>query len=161
FCRAEYGAVDVARGRWAEGEAALESSVADFERSRPPMVCGPLVALAELRRRQGRPDDAVALLDRAGASSARQLCRARLALAVGAGARAIELAQRVLRQLGSGSDVQSAPALELLVDARTARGELEQAAGALEQLRAIAQLAGTEALRAAADLAEGALAAAG
>jgi DNA-binding NarL/FixJ family response regulator len=53
-----------------------------------------------------------------------------------------------------------APALELLVHARIARGQLDEAAEALEALREIERLAGTAPQRAAADLAEGALAAA-
>ena len=58
FCRAEYGAVHLWRGRWAEAEAMLEASVEDFARSRPAWAAGPLVGLAELRRRQGRPAEA-------------------------------------------------------------------------------------------------------
>ena len=80
FCRAEYGAVHLWRGRWEEAEAMLEASIDDFARSRPAMVEGPLVGLAELRRRQGRWEEAAPLLDRAGPSSTAQLCRARLAL---------------------------------------------------------------------------------
>jgi DNA-binding CsgD family transcriptional regulator len=161
FCRAEYGAVDLWRGRWTDAETALEAAVADFERSRPPMVAGPLVALAELRCRQGRADEAAVLLDRAGASRAGQLCRARLALDHGDGAVAVELAERFLRQLPPHLEVDRAAALELLVRARSARGELEAAGAALAALRTIERLAGTAALRASADLAEGRLAAAG
>src|SRR5215211_4079684 len=76
FCRAEYGAVHVFQGRWPEAEELLEAAVEDFTRSRPAMVGGPLVGLAELRRRQGRAADAAALLDRAAASSVAQRCRA-------------------------------------------------------------------------------------
>ena len=77
FCRAEYGAVHLWRGRWKQAEAMLEASIDDFARSRPAMVGGPLVGLAELRRRQGRWDEADQLLGRAGPSSTAQLCRAR------------------------------------------------------------------------------------
>jgi ATP/maltotriose-dependent transcriptional regulator MalT len=161
FCRAEYGEVDLWRGRWTDAETALQAALADFARSRPPMVAGPLVALAELRRRQGRPDEAVLLLDQAGASRTGQLCRAGMALDRGDDALAVELAERFLRQLPSHLEVDRASALELLVRARTARGELDEAGAALAALRAIERLAGTEALRASADLAEGRLAAAG
>jgi tetratricopeptide (TPR) repeat protein len=83
FCRAEYGAVHLWRGRWREAEELLQGSVDAFARSRPPYVAGPLAALAELRRRQGRPHEAAPLLDRAGVSTSAQLCRARLALDAG------------------------------------------------------------------------------
>ena len=160
FCRAEYGAVHLWRGRWPEAEAMLEASLEDFAVSRPPWVDGPLVVLAELRRRQGRPAEAELLLDRGSASGAAQLCRARLALDNGDTLRAAELVERLLRRLPDHRRLQRLPALELLVRARIARGELEQAASALEALREVEQLVGTAPLRACADLAEGMLAAA-
>jgi LuxR family maltose regulon positive regulatory protein len=159
FCRAEYGAVHLWRGRWAEAETVLEASVEDFLRSRPAWVGGPLVGLAELRRRQGRGEEAARLLDQAGARSTAQLCRARLELDLGDARRAVELAERVLRQLPAHRAVDRAPVLELLVRARTARGELEQAGSAAASLREVAGEVGTAPLRAAADLAEGMLAA--
>ena len=69
FCRAEYGALHLWRGRWGEAERVLSAALDDFERSRPAWAGGSLVALAELRRRQGRADEAEALLDRAGATA--------------------------------------------------------------------------------------------
>ena len=71
FCRAEYGAVHLWRGRFAEAELMLEASIEDFARSRPPYLPAPLAGLAELRRRQGRVSEAAALLDRAGAGRRR------------------------------------------------------------------------------------------
>ena len=70
FCRAEYGAVHRWRGRWTEAEALLEAAIVDFAHSRPAWAPGPLTGLAELRRRQGRTTEALALLDRAGATDA-------------------------------------------------------------------------------------------
>ena len=75
FCRAEYGSVHLWRGRWKEAETMLQGSVEDFASSRPAWVGSPLVGLAELRRRQGRPEDAASLLERAGASSGARLCQ--------------------------------------------------------------------------------------
>jgi LuxR family transcriptional regulator, maltose regulon positive regulatory protein len=161
FCRAEYGTVHLWRGRWADAERLLEASVEDFSRSRPALVGGPLVALAELRRRCGRGEEAALLLDRAGPSSAAQLCQARMALDRGETLRAVELVERLMRQVPANSRLDRAPALELLIRARTARGELEEARSALDALREIEQLVGTPPLRASADLAEGLLAAAG
>ena len=161
FCRAEYGAVHLWRGRWKEAEAMLEASIDDFARSRPALVGGPLVGLAELRRRQGRWEEAVPLLDRAGPSSTAQLCRARLTLDRGDAARAAELAERCLRQVPADRELDRAAGLELFARARTARGELEEARAALEALRAIERAVGTPALRASVDFVEGLVAAAG
>ena len=71
FCRAEYGVVHLWRGRWAEAEELLESSIEDFARSRPAYAAGPMVQLAELRRRQGRPGEAARLLEVRGRPRAR------------------------------------------------------------------------------------------
>ena len=40
FCRAEYGAVQLWRGRWADAETLLEASIEDFSRSRPAWAEG-------------------------------------------------------------------------------------------------------------------------
>jgi LuxR family maltose regulon positive regulatory protein len=159
FCRAEYGAVHVWRGRWAEAEELLEASVEDFLQSRPAWVASPLVGLAELRRRQGRDEEAVLLLDQAGPLSAAQLCRARLALDRGEARRAVELGERFLRQVPAHQRLGRAPALELLVRARTARGEFDEADSALAGLRDVERQVGTAPLLAGADLAGGMLAA--
>ncbi len=158
FCRAEYGAVDLWRGRWSDAEAMLEASVEDFSRSRPAWVGGPRVGLAELRRRQGRTADAERLLDEAGASSKAHLCRARLALDRGKPLQAAELLERLLRQVPPDRSLDRAPALELLVHARAAQGELEEAGSAVAALRDVQQQVGTAPLAASADLAEGVLA---
>ena len=160
FCRAEYGAVHLWRGRWQDAEAVLKASIEDFSRSRPAMVGGPLVALAELRRRQGRREEAAQLLDEARSTASAQLCRARLALDQGDVARAAELAERFLRHIPRDGTLDRASGLELLVRARTARAELEEAGLALEELREIERTVGTEPLRASVELAEGLLAAA-
>jgi LuxR family transcriptional regulator, maltose regulon positive regulatory protein len=161
FCRAEYGAIHLWRGQWRDAEELLEAAVEDFSSSRPAMVGGPLIALAELRRRQGRAGEAARLLDQAGASPRAQLCRARLALDQGEARRAVELVERLLRQAPPERKLDQAPALELLVRARVARGEIEGARTALESLREIERLVGTEPLRAYAELAEGLVEAAG
>jgi LuxR family transcriptional regulator, maltose regulon positive regulatory protein len=157
FCRAEYGAVQLWRGHWPDAEAMLEASVEDFSRSRPAWVASPLVGLAELRRRQGRPADAAALLDRAGPSSTAHLCRARLALDRGDEQQAVDLLERLLRQLPEDRELDRAPALQLLVLARAARGELDEAASHVHALRDLVPRVGTSPLRACVDLADGVL----
>ena len=146
FCRAEYGALHLWRGRWAEAEDVLAAAVADFDRSRPAWAGGALVALAELRRREGRADEAEALLDRAGATTAAQLCRARLDLDRARPREALERVERVLRGLPGDRRLERAPALELLALAGAAAGDLDRAAEAIAALRAVC--AGTGATRA-------------
>jgi DNA-binding NarL/FixJ family response regulator len=154
FCRAEYGTVELWRGRWAEAGSLLEAAVEDFARSRPAWVELPLATLAELRRREGRRAEAERLLERAGAGAAAQLCRGRMALDAGDTLGAAELADRALR---AERRLAHAPALELAVRARATRGELDAARRALAALRELAAAVGTRPLRAAADLADGVL----
>jgi DNA-binding CsgD family transcriptional regulator len=143
FCRAEYAAVYLWRGRWAEAERALEESVEAFSRSRPGMVGGPLVEMAELKRRCGQPDEAAQLLERAGNSVGAQLVRAKLALDCGDVSQAVDLADRILRNVGEERVFHRVPALEILVRARAATADLEAAGRALASLEEVARLART------------------
>jgi LuxR family transcriptional regulator, maltose regulon positive regulatory protein len=160
FCRAEYGAVHLWRGRWAEAESLLAASVEDFRQSRPAWVGAPQVGLAELRRRQGRADEAVALLEPLGGAAEAQVVRARLALDAGDARRAVELAQRVLRRVPEHRVLDRAPALDVLTAALVARGRLDEADEVLASLRDVYARAGTVPLAARTDLAAGVLTAA-
>ena len=160
FCRSEYGIVHLWRGDWAAADSMLAASVEDFSASRPAWVVAPLVTLAELRRRQGRMDEAATLLDEVGAGASAHTSRAWLALDAGETARAVELAQRALRRVPGSRRLARLPALEVLVRARIARGELSEAAETADELAHLCRLVGTAALRGAATLAAGMLAAA-
>ena len=157
FCRSHWGAVHLSRGRWSDAEADILGAIAAYERSRPAMAGDAFSWLAELRRRQGRLTEADALLARAGGGLSAQLCQARLALDHGQGARAIELAERCVRQVPDGNP-QVAGALEVIVRARADHGELQEAATAAASLRATAERANTAPMRASAVVAEGLLA---
>ena len=159
FCRAEYGAVHVLRGSWTEAETLLEEAVEDFSVSRPAWVGAPLAGLAELRRRQGRIDEAERLLGSTGGQRA-TACRARLALDRGDTLRAAELAERLLRATPADRRLDRAPALELLAHARISRGELDRAAPTLAALRDALAEVDTPPFRAALDLVDGRYAAA-
>ena len=161
FCRAEYGEVYLWRGRWDDAERVLEASIEDFSRSRPAMVTAPLVRLAELRRRQARVEEANSLLDRAGTSMSAQVCRARLALDGSQPRRAVDLAERLLRQMAPEAKLERVPVLQVLIRAHVASGEPAEARRALTTLREIEAMVGTDPLRAATDLGEGLIEAAG
>jgi LuxR family transcriptional regulator, maltose regulon positive regulatory protein len=159
FCCAHYGRIDLWRGRWADAETLLKRSIEDFSSSRPAWAEDPIVALAELRRLQGRAADASLLLDRAGPSTASQLCRGRLAMDTGEVDRALKLGEKLDRQIAGERRLDLAPVLELLARARIAAGDLDGAAGALDQLRQIEEQVGTPPLKALTDLVEATLAA--
>jgi DNA-binding NarL/FixJ family response regulator len=159
-CRAHYGTVLMLRGDWERAEAEL-SEAATALAATPREGADAFARLAELRRRQGRTDDAMAALARAEHHPLAILCLAALALERGDLDAAAETASRYLRLLG-GAITERAPALELLAEARGAAGQVEPAAEAARELRSIAERAGTESLLGAARSAEAwALSAAG
>ena len=159
FCRQHYAAVDLWRGRWQHAEAALEAAVDAYARSRPAFVGGALTGLAELRRRQGRWEDATRLLGEAGGPAL--VSRARIALDRGDARQAADLAERALRNTPEHLMLHRVPALEVLSAAASARSDLAGATAALTELKTAARLVGTVPLRAAANMAEGMIVAAG
>jgi len=159
FCCAHYGRIDVWRGRWADAEVLLQRSIEDFSSSRPAWAEDPIVALAELRRLQGRAEDASLLLDRAGPSTASELCRGRLAMDAGEADRALKIGEKLDRQIAGERRLDHAPVFELLAKARMAAGDIDGAAAALVQLRQIEQQVRTPPFKATNDLVEATLAA--
>jgi LuxR family transcriptional regulator, maltose regulon positive regulatory protein len=143
------------QGRWEAAESELRSAADSFAASRPPMVGDALVRLAELRRRQGRLDDAEAFFARCEGHALALLGRAALALDRGRPEEAAELADRYLRRFPDRGRMERGAGLELAVRAHARLKYEDGAREALEQLREIAASAGTPPLRAAALAAEG------
>jgi ATP/maltotriose-dependent transcriptional regulator MalT len=158
-CRAHYAAVLVSRGTWAEAEVEFEAAMRDLAGNRPGMGFEAVVRLAELRRRQGRLEEATALFREVEFHPYAQLGLAAVALDGGDAALAAELAKRFLRQLSSENRLQRVAGLELLVCALVALSECEQARTELGELQELVAQVGTEPLRAFALAAEGAVAA--
>jgi len=154
FCRQHYAAVHMWRGRWHDAAAQFEAALDAYTRSRPAYVAGVLAGFAELRRRQGRFDEAERLLDQLGSNSA-PACRSRLALDRGDARLALELAERALRQAPAVMVMTRVPALEAIVAAAAAVGERQRASEAVAELKQLTSLAGTRALRATVGFADG------
>jgi DNA-binding NarL/FixJ family response regulator len=146
------------RGAWDVAERELTSACDELAVCRPGMTTDGLARLGELRRRQGRVDEAAALFDRSGGHPVASLGRAALALDRGDARGAAELAERYLRRLPVTNRTERAAGLELLVRAHAATrhdADLDSAHRPLEELRAIAGMARTPPLLASASLAEG------
>jgi LuxR family maltose regulon positive regulatory protein len=159
-CRAHYAAVLVWRGVWDEAEAELEAAMREFTRHRPGMGYEAIVRLAELRRRQGRREEASALFREVEFHPYAQLGLAAVALDGEDAALAVELAERFLRRLGPENRLQRVAGLELLVRGLVAVGEIERARDAVTEMQALVDDIGTDLIRASALAAEGAVAAA-
>jgi ATP/maltotriose-dependent transcriptional regulator MalT len=148
ICRVYYANVQILRGDWAEAERELEDATADLSRTRPAVAHEARARLAELRRRQGRFEEAEALFLQTEPNPMGQLGRARLALAAGDAAGAADLVDRFLRRISGEDRAERAFALGVLLQARLALADVAGAETALAELEALARLTETPILSA-------------
>src|SRR6185295_20209816 len=97
-CRTQYASVCMWRGAWAEAEQELTSASEELSASRPAMSGEGLVRLGELRRRQGKLDEAMALFERSGSHPLASLGRASVVFDRGDFRSSTDLAERHLRR---------------------------------------------------------------
>jgi LuxR family transcriptional regulator, maltose regulon positive regulatory protein len=157
-CRTHYASVLLSQGAWKEAEAELEAATRELEATRPGKVTDGIVRLAELRRRQGRLDEADRLLERISFSPHALFGLAALAFDRGQAADALDLIDRFLRQIPIENRTDRAAAFELAVRAHAALGEAEAGRAPLAELEALADAVATDPMRASAALARGVLA---
>ena len=157
-CRAHYGAILVSRGTWEEADATFETAMQEFAGSRPGMAFEAMVRRAELRRRQGRLEEAAGLFHKVEFHPYAQLGLAHVALDTGAASLAAERAERFLSKLGPESRLQRAAGLELYARSLVALGEVERARSAVVQLLDLLGEVGTDSLRASTSAVEGVVA---
>ena len=156
-CRIQYASLLTLRGEWAEAEREIEALRRHVERVQPRVVPIALIRLGDLRRRQGRWEEADRLFADSGSHYLGVLGCAALALDRGESAKAIELAEEYLRRVPPDDRTERVSGLDILTRARIAESQLEQARGSLAELRAIAEAVGTEPLQATVAFAEGCL----
>jgi len=164
FCRNHYSSVLMWQGEWAEAEAeilAMRSELPDTAR----VLTGEAVSrLGELRRRQGRREEAALLFAEAESHPRAWLGRAALVLDElasdgGDPGAVVSLVERYFGQLAPEDRLGRAPGLDLLVRALALMKKDESARAAAAELFAIAEAARTDALRALGSAAQGAVAA--
>jgi DNA-binding NarL/FixJ family response regulator len=138
YCRAYYGGILTAAGRWAEAEAELTSALAAFPRDHDQTRGNVLCRLANLRLHQGRLEEAAELL--AGLDQHEDAVRplAVLHLLRGEPEVARDLLERAL-SAGGLEDAAEGALLALLVDAQLAAGALPLAREAVERMSSLAQ----------------------
>lgn len=132
-CRMRYGRVLFATGQWADAERELLAAA----RVAPPdsdYHAAAVACLAELRVRQGRTEEAAALLQPLGGAPAVRLAVAAVHHARGEHEAAAATLERGLDECGH-EDPDACPALALLVDARLSVGDR---AGAVSAARSLA-----------------------
>lgn len=160
FCRTHYANVLMWHGAWAEAESVLESANNELAATRPGLMPEGIVRMAELRRRQGKWEEAAELLEQLESDPFAQLSRAELALDQGDAATAADLAERFLRHIPAENRGERAAGLEVLARAQAALGNAAQAANTLAELKSVMAPFATNPLRASVSFAEGVIAAA-
>lgn len=159
LCRAHHAAVLVLQGEWDEAERELEDATEALERARPHWIGEATVRLGELRRRQGRLNEAEELFRRAESFPLSLIGLGEIALDRGAPARARDLAERALRAAPEAARTERGASLRILVRAHAELGNQGAAAEALDELDALAVVVGTAPLKATAAFCAGTLAA--
>jgi LuxR family maltose regulon positive regulatory protein len=160
FCRADYAAVLTSRGRWQEAEEELVSVVAEMRTHHPGIEVDGVTRLADLRRRQGRLDEAEEMFAAAEFHPRGLLGVAAVTLEREDHAAAVDRAERYLRRVPPENRTERAAGLEVLIRARAGLGDLGGARSASAEVRSLADAVGTPLLHAAADEAEGTILAA-
>jgi len=125
-CRAHYGSVLVRSGDWPAAERELQAALELSQLAGRAPRDEALASLADLRVRQGRVEDARALLALVDDRRLTAMPRATLALVTGDGASAVSLLEDRLALCGD-EDVESAPLLALLVQSYLVQGRVERA----------------------------------
>ena len=133
-CRLQYGSVLISRGEWDEAEAELQAAIADLREVRPVVLPAAYARLGELRRRQGRTDEAVQLFEQAGSHPLALLGGAWIDIDQGNLARALERSRAYLRRFPEDALLERASANELLVRIAAESGKPAEAQHALAEL---------------------------
>lgn len=154
-CRLHHADVLLWQGAWSAADDELERAAAFYRSTRSGRVTDALVRVAELRRRQGRLDDASDLLSGCESHRLHDLHAGLLAFDRQDAVSALAAGLRFLRRVGDIDRFERVPGLELVVRAALALGRLELAEKATTELHDTAEAVGTPPFRASALLAKG------
>jgi ATP/maltotriose-dependent transcriptional regulator MalT len=160
ICRTHYAGVLVSRGKWPDAEQELRLAAPELEQNAAGMAADTFIGLAELRRRQGRLDEARQMFERVEHRADGRLGCARVALDLGDHRSAVDHAEAYLREIGYEARTLRVGALEVLARALSGLGEADRALAAVQELDVVAGEVETEPLKACALAASGSVAAA-
>ena len=148
-CRTQYAAVLLQTGAWQEAEAELQTALAVFHGGRRAALFDGTARLGELRRRQGRLDEARALFAASERSSVARLGLVALCLDEEDPETAFAAADRLARSTDPQRPLDRISVLALVVRAGIATERLDAATEAADELDALAAEVGTSRARAA------------
>jgi ATP/maltotriose-dependent transcriptional regulator MalT len=148
FCRKHHIQLLVLQGEWEKAQAEMERFRADLPRELQVFVVEMTMIEGELRRRQGRRDEALALFDSEPTHPRAILGRAEIELDEKRPAAALRFAERHLRPLGLPVRTDHVPGLWLVARAAYAAGEIERATEAISTLSTLADALATDLMKA-------------
>lgn len=132
-CRLLYGGVLIGAGDWVQAETELKAALEAAEHAYPALQARALARLAELRMRQGRLEEADALVGEVADPLTSALPAAAVRLATGQPTAAAALCERFLDHFGD-DHIDAAPILGRLVQAHLATGQVDAAGAAADRL---------------------------
>ena len=141
-CRTSYGAILAMLGRHQEAENELRQVLRMLKKGYRHFGPEALARLADLRRRQGRLEEAGRLVRQAASSAATLRVETELAIESGDHRRALELARQMVSRAGPRV-TEEAVAWHALVRAAALGGEIAEAESALAELERAASAIGT------------------
>jgi DNA-binding NarL/FixJ family response regulator len=154
-CRMQYASVLMHRGEWDEAEKEIVAAIDELKATRPKAVAPGIARLAELRRRQGRVEEAAAMFESVKSHPIAILGRGELALDLGDARAALDLADQLLRRVPANNRTERLAALDLRVRAAAALGDDAIAGTSAAELVAIAERIATGPMQAIALAARG------
>lgn len=154
-CRMKYAGVLIWKGDWKEAEEEFLSAATDLKKFRPLQVNACTVRLADLKRRQGKWDEAETLLNEVESHPLKQLCLAALYYDKGEYENALVPAEKYLRRITVNKKAERTTGIELLLRIYLKLGKNNEAENLLNELREIADSIDTPPIKAALLNAEG------
>ncbi|OGM58792.1 hypothetical protein A3A75_00710 [Candidatus Woesebacteria bacterium RIFCSPLOWO2_01_FULL_39_10] len=127
LCRTQYADVLVWKGNWIEAENELKFAKEEMTIIRPGWLDETIVRLAELRRKQGRFDEAIKLFDEAKANPLSLVGLAQLNLDKDNPTVALNLVDRYLRHVPADNLTGRVAGLEIKIKVHLALGNLDEA----------------------------------
>ena len=157
ICRNYHATVLIWRGEWDEADTELSAAMQFLQSKRPSEALESLAKLGELRRRQGRTEEASDIFARAEPHRTAVFGQAAIALDACDTATAIGMLERLVRRVGDEDLAERVFILELLARAHLKAGSPAEVEAILGQMEQLASSIGTAPLQATVKATRGAL----
>lgn len=154
-CRMKYAGVLMWRGYWKEAEDELLSASSDLKEIRPLNVNAANVRLADLKRRQGKWNEAEKILNDIESHPLKLLFQSYLCFDKGDYENALIMAEKYLRRFPVNRKAERTTGVELLIRIYLKSGKIKETEILLNELREIADSINTLPIKAALLSAEG------